>query len=192
MVLSDQADAGSKVLFYMHGSDMHGKSADHNNAKNYRNVIKYLKAQGVEVVFEFRTERDEEAEAERMANMVKERISAGTAPEDIIVGGFSYGAMMALKSAALIGNDKINVALFCGCPDKPSVPVEIDYDKVRGRVFSIVDTDDPKFGTCKNRLPNVTNFSEKTITSGKGHEVFKLGKEKFIKKWAPKFIEWVG
>lgn len=184
------ARANSKVLFYMHGSDMHGKSADHKNAKNYKKIVSHLEDQGFEVIFEVRADRDAEVEAARTAQMVQDRISAGTAPEDIYVGGFSYGAMITLKTAGLIGNDKINYALFCGCPESPSISVDIDYEAVKGRVLSIVDTDDGKFGTCDGKLPGASDFVEKTITSGKGHKIFKLGKGKFINEWAPIFVGW--
>jgi hypothetical protein len=59
------------VLFYMHGSDMHGKNTDHKNANNYKKVVKHLEGKGYEVVFEFRTDRDPEAEAARTAQMVE-------------------------------------------------------------------------------------------------------------------------
>ncbi len=155
-------------------------------------MVKHLKGQGFDVVFEFRTDRDPEAEAARTAQMVKDRIASGTVPEDIIVGGFSYGSMMALKAAGLIGNDKVNVALFCGCPENPSVKVDIDFAAVKDRVLSIVDTDDAKFGPCEGRLPNVADLTEKTITSGKGHKVFKLGNGKFLKLWVPQLTAWAG
>lgn len=184
------AQAADKVLFYIHGSDMHGKSADHKNAKNYNKIVSHLEGEGFEVVFEVRAERDAEAEAARTAKMVQDRISAGTAPEDIYVGGFSYGAMITLKAAGLIANDKVNFALFCGCSESPSVPVEIDYAAVKGRILSIVDSDDDKFGSCDGKLPNASDFVEKTITSGKGHKIFKLGKDKFIQAWAPTFVDW--
>jgi len=186
------ADAGDKVLFYMHGSDLHGKSAGHKDVKNYEKVVSHLDDAGFDVVFEIRPDRDTEAETVRTAKMVKDRIIAGTAPEDIYIGGFSYGAMISLKVAGLVGDNAVNVALFCDCPEDPSIPVEINYKAVKGRVLSIVDTEDQKFGSCEGRLPNVTDFTEKTITSGKGHKVFKLGKGKFIKKWAPLFIDWAG
>jgi len=110
---------------------------------------------------------------------------------DIIVGGYSYGSMIALKAAGLIGNDKINVALFTGCPEKPSIPVDIDYATVKGRVLSIIDTGDSKFGTCKEKLSSsAVTLKEEEITSGKGHTVFKLPKEKFTKYWLPTFIDW--
>ena len=189
VIAATPAQAG-KVLFYMHGSDMHGKSADHKNVKNYNSVVKHLQSQGLEVVFEVRTERDADAESDRTAQMVRDRIAAGTKPQDIIIAGYSYGSMMALKTAAKVGLDTVNVALFCGCPESPSVPVSIPFEDVKGRVLSIIDTDDAKFGSCKGRLPNVSNFTEQTITSGKGHKIFKLGKGKFLKAWAPLFVDW--
>lgn len=191
LVLSaSAAHAGDKVLFYMHGSDMHGKSESHEDAENYKQVVSHLQSQGFDVVFEFRTDRDDEGDAERTAKMVQERIASGTAPEDIFVAGFSYGAMITLKTAGLVANDKVNYAVFCGCPENPDIPVTIDFGAVKGRVLSIIDTDDDKFGSCEGRLPGISNFTESTITSGKGHKIFKLGKDKFIQEWAPTFVNW--
>lgn len=186
------AHAGDKVLFYMHGSDMHGKSENHKDAKNYKQVVSYLEDQGFDVVFEFRTDRDAEAEAARTAKMVQDRMASGTAPEDIYVAGFSYGAMITLKTAGLVANDKVNYAVFCGCPQNPDIPVTIDYGAAKGRLLSIVDTEDGKFGSCEGVMAGISNFTESTITSGKGHKIFKLGKDKFISQWASIFVNWAG
>lgn len=183
--------ASDKVLFYMHGSDMHGKSENHKNANNYRAVVERLENEGFDVVFEFRTEHDAQGQAERTAEMVREKIQSGVAPENIIVAGFSYGAMVSLITSGLVANDKVNYALFCGCPENPSINIDIDYEKVVGNVLSIVDEGDTKFGTCQNRLPSVSTFQEKIIDSGKGHKIFKLKKDKFLDQWVPIFTRWV-
>ena len=185
-------NAEDKVLIYMHGSDMHGNTESSKQAKNYKKVIKKLNGEGFEVIFEFRTERDSESEARRTADKVKELIASGHSPENIIVGGFSYGSMISLKTAGLVSNDEVNYALFCGCPDNPSIGVDIDYQAVKGNVLSIVDKDDQKFGSCEGLLPNVSSFKEVSIRSGKGHKVFKLGKEKFLRYWVPHLSDWAG
>jgi len=191
--LASPAWAGGKVLFYMHGSDMHGKDSGSAGMKNYQGIIKQFEDNGLEVVFELRNTHAADEQAAKTAKMVKDRIAAGTAPEDIIVGGFSYGSMIALKASGLIDDSRVNYALFTGCPEKPSIPVDIDYAKVKGRVLSITDTGDAKFGTCKKKLSSGdVTLKEVEITSGKGHKVFKLPKGKFTKHWLPTFIDWAG
>jgi len=189
---SQAARAGEKVLFYMHGSDAHHRDADSNRVRRYKKIVAHLEGKGLVVIFEHRPKADAEQEAARMAKMVNDRIAAGTAAEDIIVGGFSYGAMIALKTAGILSNDKVNYALFCGCPENPSVKLNIDFAAVKGRMLSIIDEDDAKFGSCKGRLPNVADFTEKTINSGKGHKVFKMSKGKFLKFWVPHLTAWAG
>jgi len=161
--------------------------------KNYQGIIKEFGNNGLEVVFELRTTHAADEQAAKTAQMVNDRLAAGTAAEDIIVGGYSYGSMIALKASGLIGNAKVNYALFTGCPEKPGIPVDIDYAAVKGRVLSIIDTGDKKFGSCRKKLSSgEVRLKEVEITSGKGHKVFKLPKEKFTKYWLPTFIDWAG
>ena len=78
---------------------------------------------------------------------------------------------------------------LAGCSDY----FEIEYDEIVGQVLSIYNTQDEKFGSCTGyiRSSQTVRFKEITLDSAKGHKLFRIGKDKFIKQWLKPMNKWV-
>ena len=189
LVFSFHSFAGDKVFFYIHGADIHSHGVDSKRGSEYKKIVDQLKSNGFDVIFEFRPEDDFEAQATLTANSVKEKIASGTAPKNIIIGGFSYGSLVSQKVSEILGDKQLNYALISGCHDNPNKK-DIDFSALQGRILSIYDVDDHKFGSCKDRMPPSVDFIEHELNSGKGHKLFRLSKEKFFNQWFEVFSSW--
>ena len=191
---STTAMGGEKYLFYMHGCCIKG-SGD-AKVKAYETIVQDLKNAGFNVSFDLRysSESDNDAAAQAYAAKVAEQVQAllakGVAPEDITVSGYSLGSMTTMVASGLIDNPKINYVLLAGCPINAAIKVNIDYSKVKGRVLSIVDSQDDKFGSCNGRFPNAAAFNEITQNSGQGHKLFQLTDAESYKLWKSPLENW--
>lgn len=188
------SNAAEKHLIYMQGCCV--KTMNSPAAKDYQTIVQKLRDAGFNVFFELRTadatDRDEQAQAyaAKVARYVQELLAKGVAPEDITVSGFSLGSSTALVASGLIANPKVNYVLLAGCPMGANIRVTIDYTKVSGRILSIVDSKDDKYGSCAGRLPSGATFKEITLDSGEGHKVFRLSDESNLKLWKAPLEAW--
>jgi len=191
---SHMSNAAEKHLVYMQGCCI--KQMNGPAAKDYQMIAQKLKDSGFNVFFELRTsdatDSDEQVQAyaAKIAQYVQGLLAKGTSPEDITVSGYSLGSMTTLVASGLIANPKVNYVLLAGCPVSVNIRVTIDYTKVRGRVLSIVDSKDDKFGSCVGRLPSDATFKEITLNSGEGHKVFRLTDESNLKLWKAPLEAW--
>jgi hypothetical protein len=128
------------------------------------------------------------AYAAKIADRVRDLLDRGTAAEDITVAGYSLGARITLVASGLIANPKVNFVLLAGCPFKSTIP--IDYSKVKGRLLSIRDTKDDKFGSCDGRLPDGVTYKEIVLASGEGHALFRLPDKKYLNLWKEPLLNW--
>lgn len=189
------AGAAEKHLIYMQGCCV--QKANGAVAKDYQAIAQTLRDAGFNVFFELRTadETDNEGQAqvyaEKIAQYVQGLLAKGVAPEDITVSGFSLGSLTALVASGLIAQPKVNYVLLAGCPVNASIRVAIDYTKVTGRILSIYDSLDEKFGSCEGRLPKNVTFKEIKLESGKGHKLFRLSDEASIASWKVPLEQWV-
>lgn len=188
------AHAAEKHLFYVHGCCIKDKGDP--KIKAYETIVQELKNSGFNVVFELRTadvtdsDAHAQAYAAKIADQVRALLAKGTAPEDITVAGYSLGSMTTLVASGLLANPKVNFVLLAGCPVNPAIPVTIDYSKIKGRVLSITDTKDDKFGSCNGRLLESVTYKEVVLNSGEGHAVFRLTDEKNLKLWKEPLVAW--
>lgn len=191
---SHASNAAEKHLIYMHGCCV--KQTSGAVAKDYQTIVQKLRDSAFNVFFELRTSgaTDSDAQAQayaaKVAEYVQGLLTQGTPPEDITVSGYSLGAMTTLVASGLIANPKVNYVLLAGCPVKVNIPVTIDYSKAGGRILSIVDSKDDKFGSCVGQLPNAAAFKEITLDSGEGHKVFRLTDETNLKLWKEPLESW--
>lgn len=191
---SPASQAAEKHLIYLHGCCVKGKQGP--VAKDYQKIVQTLQDDGFKVFFELRTSEETDSDAQvqayaaKVADHVKGLLSKGVAPEDITVSGYSLGSMTALVASGLISNPKVNYVLLAGCPVNANIQVTIDYAKVSGRVLSIVDNKDDKFGSCAGRLPNAAQFKEIALDSGEGHKVFRLTDDAKLKLWKDSLEQW--
>ncbi len=182
------AQASEKYLFYTHGCCINklGGGA-------YETIAKELRKDGFNVIFELRDDDSNaaiQAAAAKIAERVQSLLAKGTAPEDITVSGYSLGSVISLFASIAIANPKVNYVLLAGCPGRGARSFDIDYAKVQGRVLSIVDIKDDRFGSCKQRLPESVLQKEVEIDSGYGHPVFRYTDEKNMKLWKEPLEAW--
>jgi len=188
------AHATEKHLFYMHGCCVKDKDAP--TVKVYETIVQELKNSGLNVTFELRysgvSDSDEAAHKHsvKIADQVQSLLAKGTKPEDITVSGFSLGSMTSLLVAGLVANPKVNYVLLAGCPVKPSIPVTIDFTKIKGRILSIVDSKDEKFGSCKGRIPDDMLQKEVILETGLGHKLFLQTDAEHFKLWKEPLTNW--
>jgi hypothetical protein len=194
IAFSPVSQAGEKHLVYLHGCCVKGKQGP--IANDYKKIVQTLKDDGFSVFFELRTSNETDSGAQvqsyaaKVADHIQGLLSKGVAPQDITVSGYSLGAMTALVASGLISNPKVNYVLLAGCPVNANIQVSIDYAKVSGRVLSIVDNKDDKFGSCAGRLPNAAQFKEIALDSGEGHKVFRLTDDANLKLWKGPLAQW--
>ena len=188
------AHAAEKHLFYMHGCCV--KDKDDPIVKVYETIIQELRNSGLKVTFELRysdvSDSDEAAHKHsvKIADQVRSLLAKGTKPEDITVSGFSLGSMTSLLVSGLVANPKVNYVLLAGCPVKPSIPVTIDFTKIKGRILSIVDNKDEKFGSCKGRIPDDMLQKEVILKTGLGHKLFQQTDAEHFKLWKEPLENW--
>jgi hypothetical protein len=186
------AHAEERHLFYVHGCCI--KNKDDPKVKAYETIVQELRDSGLNVFFELRTadinDGDDQAMAyaAKIADRVRDLLDRGTAAEDITVAGYSLGARITLVASGLIANPKVNFVLLAGCPFKSTIP--IDYSKVKGRLLSIRDTKDDKFGSCDGRLPDGVTYKEIVLASGEGHALFRLPDKKYLNLWKEPLLNW--
>lgn len=191
---SHTASAAEKHLIYMQGCCV--KQANGAVAKDYKTIAQKLRDAGFNVFFELRTSDTTDSDAQvkayaaKIAEYVQALLAKGTAPEDIVVSGYSLGSMTAMVASGLIAHPKVSYVLLAGCPVNANIPVAIDYAKVSGRVLSIVDRKDVNFGSCTGRLPNAAAFKEIALDSGEGHKVFRLTDDTNLKLWKDPLENW--
>ena len=184
--VSNVSHAAEKYLFYMNGCCI-----DKVGAWPYETIVKKLKNDGFNVIFELRGDDSNaaiQAEVEKVAGQVKDLLAKGAAPEDITVSGYSLGSKITLFASIAIANPKVNYVLISGCPK--GARFNIDYALVQGRILSIVDTKDDIFGSCKERLPESVLQKEVAFDSGYGHAVFRYPDEKYVKLWKEPLEAW--
>ena len=188
------AHAAEKHLFYMHGCCV--KDKDDPKVKAYETIVQELKNSGFKVAFELRysdiSDSDAKAQdhAAKIADQVRALLAKGTAAEDITVSGFSLGSNTSLVVAGLVANPRVNYVLLAGCPVKPSVPVTIDFTKIKGRILSIVDSKDEKFGSCKGRISDDMLQKEVILDTGLGHKLFLQTDAEHLKLWKEPLENW--
>lgn len=192
LFLSFSGYVQAKTFYYMHGSDLFNPKIADKRAPRYKKIVKNLERRGFDVVYERKSSANPEVHASEITQKVKLQIANGTSPSDIIVGGYSYGAIVALLASAKIDNSQVGYALISGCPENPNIAFDIDYKAVKGKVFSVFDVEDNKFGSCKDKLSSnaEVELTEREIESGYGHKVFRFKKNKWIKLWANPLVKW--
>jgi len=185
---SGAAGAGDKHLFYVNGCCINNVGEE-----GYEAIVKKLRGDGLDVIFDMRYDDSEEQiqrDVRTIADKVKSMIAAGTAPGDITVSGYSLGSVTALFAAIAIADPGVNYVLLAGCPGANARSFDIDYAKVQGRVLSIIDSNDDRFGSCGSRISNAATFKEITIDSGLGHRVFRLPDSSTIDLWKKPMVNW--
>lgn len=180
----------TKYIFYLHGSvEEEGGSTD-----KYEAAVEAIAESAATVISEVRGDTDPNTYAEKLGNQANQLISQGVPAGNITVTGYSKGSIIALAAAGLIQNPDINYVLLAGCADFLNDKYGVDPAKAAGRILSIYDSGDGKFGSCSGVIgsSDKVTFEEIGLDSGKGHKLFRIPKDKFIEQWRDPLVDWAG
>ena len=183
-------DASGKYIFYLHGS----VEETEGSTEKYTSALNAIASSSAIVISEVRGDTDPATYAEKVKEQVNMLISKGVSPKNITISGYSKGAVIALASAGTIKNPEVNYVLLAGCSGELNSKYDVDPAKAIGRILSIYDADDDKFGSCYGTITasDKVTFEEIELTSGKGHKLFRIPKDKFIQQWRDPLVEWAG
>lgn len=191
MLLSACVTTGSgstKYIYYLHGSaeEMDGST------EKYEMAIDAISQGSAKVISEVRGDTNPLEYAEKLKTQVTDLINKGIPAKDITISGYSKGAIIALAASTTINNPNINYVLLAGCSSFLNEKYGISPDLAVGRILSIYDADDEKFGSCADDLKKLkkVKFKEIELDSGKGHKLFRIPKEKFIEQWRDPLLDW--
>ena len=183
-------DASEKYIFYLHGSVEEGEGS----TEKYEVAVDAISASSATVISEVRGDTDPNTYAEKLKGQVNMLISKGVSAKNITISGFSKGSIIALATASVIKNQDINYVLLAGCSALLNKKYGVNPAKAVGRILSIYDSGDGKFGSCSGIInkSDKTQLEETELDSGKGHKLFRIPKEKFIEQWRDPLVDWAG
>jgi len=177
-------------LFYMHGIKLEELGPDHRRTKAYNKILDELVNNGFQVFSEHREPVVIESYAIKIAEQVKSLLSKGVPARDITVSGYSKGSLIAQTVSGILQIPRINYVLLAGCTDR----YQVDHSKMKGKILSIYDKGDLRFFSCSSKI-NARKagiiFREVSISSGRGHRVFRLSHKKYIEMWVEPLMAWV-
>lgn len=183
-------DTSEKYVFYLHGS----VEESEGSTGKYETAVEAIAESSAIVISEVRGDTDPYTYSVKLKDQVDKLISRDIPPENITISGFSKGSIIALASAGIINNPKINYVLLAGCSENLNDKYGVDPTKAVGRILSIYDSGDEKFESCDGiiKASDKLVFEETDLDSGKRHKVFRIPKEKFIEQWLDPLTEWAG
>ena len=185
----EEPGASEKYIFYLHGS---AEESDGENEK-YQAAVDAIAEANATVITKIRGDTDPNVYAAELQKQINHLLNKGVTAKNITVTGFSKGAIISLAVAGMMNNAKINYILLAGCSAELNEKYTIDTSNLSGRILSLYDSDDDKFGSCEEiiRPSSKIVYEETDLESGKGHKLFRIPKEKFISQWRDPLIEWV-
>lgn len=181
-------DKDSKYIFYLHGS----VEESEGHTDKYETAVEAISDSDAIIISEVRGPTDPGTYSDSITKQIDTLLTSGVPAENITISGFSKGAVITLAVASKVNNKSINYVLLAGCSANLNGKYGIDASKASGRILSIYDSDDSKFGSCDDVLKESDNlsFEEVGLNSGKGHKVFRIPKEKFIELWRDPLVDW--
>ena len=192
-VVSDvpsKPDVSGKYIFYLHGST----EETEGSTEKFKAAVNAIAASSATVIADVRGNTDPNTYAEKIKQQVDALIAQGVSPKNITVSGFSKGAIIALAASASVNKPEVNYVLLAGCSGELNAKYEVDPARAVGRILSIYDVDDDKFGSCSGIISESgqVKFKEIELETGKGHKLFRIPKDKFIEQWRHPLVEWAG
>jgi hypothetical protein len=186
--IPSEPDISSKYLFYLHGS----VEEDEGSTEKYETAIEAIADYSDIVITEVRGDTDPNTYAEKLKTQVNALINKGIPAKNITISGFSKGSIITLAAAGAIQIPGINYVLLAGCSGYLNDKYNVDTKNMAGRILSIYDSEDEKFGSCSGIISSSDSvvFEETEIDSGKGHKLFRIPKEKFIEQWRDPLVSW--
>ncbi len=185
-----EPETSEKYIFYLHGSAEESDGA----TDKYETALEAIAESSATVISEARGETDPNAYAEKIKLQVSQLIAQGVPATNITISGFSKGSIITLSASGIINNTEVNYVLLAGCSAFLNSKYSVDPTKAVGRILSIYDSSDDKFGSCEGivKPSDKVKFEEIELDSGKGHKLFRIPKEKFIEQWRDPLTDWAG
>jgi acetyl esterase/lipase len=186
-----QPRTDARYLIYLHGRIIEEKGRrpvdERFGIYEYDQILDRLAASGAEVIAEQRPQgTDFRAFGAHVADQVRALLAAGVPPERISVVGFSKGGAIAIITAALLRNPRINFVFMGACGDwldgRDDVAIE-------GRILSIYEASDELGTSCQplfKRVQGVGERREIMINTGARHGAFYRVRE----EWMTPVLAW--
>jgi len=188
--IPESPSAEMKYIIYLHGS----VEEEEGSTGKYESAVEAIAEGSAMVISEVRGDTDPNAYAELLKQKVNKLLSSGVPANNITISGFSKGAIITLATARAIQNPAINYVLLAGCSEELNEKYSVATDNISGRILAIYDSEDEGYGSCSDIIKRSENtrLEEVELDSGKGHKLFRIPKEKFIKQWRDPLLEWAG
>lgn len=142
------ADPKKRYIFYLHGS----AEEDEGETEKYEAAVEAIAGGKNIVISEVRGDTDPNEYALQLQGQVTKLLKGGVPKKNITISGFSKGAIISLAAAGTIGDPEIKYVLLAGCSSELNDKYSVDPAKAKGRILSIYDKGDTKFGSCKGLI----------------------------------------
>ena len=185
-------DPGKRYVIYLHGRIVEDKGSRPTHEKwgiyEYQKILDTLAAPGFIVISEQRRPgTDMDRFAEHVTQQVRALVAGGVPPEHVTVIGFSKGGGIAIRTSALLKNDKVNFVFLAACGDGDFSGTKLD---VRGRILSVYEASDEMGRSCAQlfaKSKSTGKHAEVKIATGEEHGAFFRPR----KEWTAPVIAWV-
>jgi len=191
---SDTSKTSKKYIFYLHGGVVqeYGVNAVSRvyGPYKYDDILDTLRSYGYNVISERRPKgTDEEEYAKKVSKQIDSLFKLEINAENIFVVGASQGAGIAIETAYIRRDDKINYALLAICNEYNMNYYAKYQDTLCGNFLSIYESTDQK-KSC-NKLLMIeyckSGYKEIELNMGNGHGfIFKPYKE-----WIQPLVKWI-
>lgn len=179
-------------VIYLHGRiiEEQGPRPTHPEwgVYEYQKILDTLAAPGLTVISEQRRSgTDMDKFAEHVAGQVRNLLAAKVPAENIAVVGFSKGGGIAIRTSAILKNDKVSFVFLGACGDGDFSSSTLD---VRGRILSIYESSDEIGRSCAQLFAKSKGAGERKeikIETGKHHGAFFEPR----KEWTVPVLSWV-
>ncbi len=169
-------NANEKYVFYSHGLIVEGINSRPVNPRwgtyEFPMIKEALSDEEYNLIAYHRAKNTKpKIFAKKLASDVSLLIKKGVPAKNISLIGFSRGGAITILTSNLLANNDVNFVILAGCGRY----LKNDSDLVlHGNIYSMFETSD-SVGSCQfliDRSTGVTNFTEKSISTGKEHGAF--------------------
>ena len=189
--LPAEIDPTARYLFYLHGAiiERAGVRPTHPQfgVYEYQEILEVFAGRGFVVISEARPGgTDGTAYAAKVAGQVRALITAGVAPEDITVVGFSKGGGIAITASSILSEERLNFVFMGACGHWLDKRPEV---VPHGRLLALREASDDLVGSCEALFGRVTGEGEReevTLELGGGHGAFYRPHP----EWVDPIVEW--
>ncbi|HEV2853785.1 MAG TPA: alpha/beta hydrolase [Thermoanaerobaculia bacterium] len=188
----ERLDPGKRYVIYLHGRIVEEKGTRPTHERwgiyEYQKILDTLAAPGFTVISEQRRlGTDMDRFAEHVAQQVKKLMAGGVPADHVTVIGFSKGGGIAIRTSALLKNDKVNFVFLAACGDGDFSGTDID---IRGRILSVHEASDEMGRSCVQlfaKSKSTGKHAEVKIATGEGHGAFFRPR----REWTAPVLAWV-